>query len=159
VATKPPLRLSLVAAAAIIAVLLVAAIVFWMPERSSTTGDSVRVSTIEEAQKFATSRSGMSVPAIDLGNVGKIQNVHAGKFWACYDYEVEGQTIHLGIDAAHCKTEGFEPVETQAGTVYVDETSNTVFFNKDKLYYAVHGGDADKRIAVAEQALRALATN
>ena len=156
---RPPIRLPLIAAAAAIAILLVAAIVVWMPEGNSVSEDTVRVSSESEARQIAANRSGMSVPPIDIGSIGKIQGVHAGKLWACYDYNVDGQVIHLGIDAAHCNTDGLEEVETTNGTVFIDDLNKTVHFSKGNLYFAVYGADQDARIAVAERALKSLSEN
>lgn len=153
---RRPLSPWLVAAALAAAVVIAAAAAFMPTSLGGSVNETIAVSSPEEAQRVAAHRSGISVPLIDLGSYGSAKAVHAGKRWACLDFQVEGNTVHIGMEPSICSTSGYEPVQTEHGIYFKNQHSQRVLFEKGGMYYNVHGGDDVQRSKVAELALASI---
>lgn len=110
------------------------------------------VSSAAEAQTWARENSGLAVPRVSLASMGKINSVHAHTGWACYDYEVQGLIVHIGISAGSCGQSDYEKVETPLGTLLVDHSGKAIRFESDGLTYTVLGGTQESRLEAAKQA-------
>jgi hypothetical protein len=119
---------------------------------------STRVDTAREAQEWAREQSDLSLPAIDLGPLGTIESAHAHTGWACYDYNVGGETIHVSMTSGDCSTTVQDKVETKYGTLYDDKIGGVVRFSYNNLYYMVRGASEQTRVEVSKRVITEAAT-
>ena len=105
----------------------------------------------QAAQIWASNLSGLNLPAIELASMGRIQGVHCAEAWACYDFTVDGQLVHVYMRAGAVAS-GCDTLVRDGRTYYLTPGSETIFFSQSGLTFTVHCGDDDLRWRVAKQA-------
>ena len=110
----------------------------------------------QAAQSWASARSGLNLPTIELASMGRIQGVHCAEGWACYDFTVDGLLVHIDIRAGDVAA-GCDTVVRDGRTYYLTPGSETVFFTQNGMTFTIHCGDDDIRWRVAKQAAQEVA--
>ena len=132
------------------AAVLLLALFAWQngPLGGRSDGEVRHFASVERAVQWATPVSGLDLPTFDLGEVAEFDGVHCGKEWACFDYIVDGETVHVYIQV---RSEKGECKIFDIGSVryYV---SDEIAFDHDGLTIQVSGGDEGVRWQVAQAA-------
>lgn len=105
------------------------------------------------AQSWANERSGLNLPAIELASLGRMEGVHSKGSWACYDFMVGGQLVHLYMEAGQPES-SCEKVVMDGVTYYLPQGTKNVCFSSKGVTFTVFCGDEDLRWKVAKQAAR-----
>lgn len=119
--------------------------------------DDVRehFSSVGEAQAWASERSGLEIPNLELASLGGLESVHSAESYACFDYMLDGKRLHVfcsdrPIEKSRCIAQ-----ESDAGTLYIDRADKSVKFEgQGDLTLAFYGCEEDVRIKAAETACR-----
>ncbi len=118
------------------------------------TDDTVEVreqfDDVGAAADWASDRSHIEIPDIQKLAVGQFGSVHAASGWACFDYAVDGETVHVLVSQGVARKTGCHSVSTKAGVVYVQVGSSNVRLNLRGLLFVVMGTNLDRNISVAE---------
>lgn len=133
------------------AAVLVLAFVAW--QNGPLAGGVKRFASVERAVQWATPVSGLDLPTFELGDAAQFEGVHCGKEWACFDYIVNGETVHVYIkvksERGACRI-----VDLRGVRYYVTEN---IAFDHENLTIQVSGGDDVVRWQVAKAATNCLA--
>ncbi|MCH8979835.1 MAG: hypothetical protein IH945_11425 [Armatimonadetes bacterium] len=148
---RPAWRLfgALAATTAVAAVLVIFA--FGLLPSADTTEVYRSFKSPQAAQSWASHRSGMNLPTIELASLGRMKGVHSTVGWACYDFDVDGWLVHVYVRAGPV-VEGCDLVIRDGRTYYLPPGSNTVCFSQRGMTFTVDCGDEDLRWRVAKQA-------
>ncbi|MCW5936232.1 MAG: hypothetical protein KIT11_02865 [Fimbriimonadaceae bacterium] len=57
----------------------------------------LRTESVQLARDFAGRSAQINAPVPALAGLGQFQRVHCGKDWACFDYLVDGRTVHVHV--------------------------------------------------------------
>ena len=104
-----------------------------------------RFASVERAVQYATPISRLDLPTFDLGDVADFEGVHCGEEWACFDYVVDGQTVHVYIRVYSEK--GACQVFASGGFTYY--VTDEIAFDHEELTIQVSGADEDARWLIA----------
>jgi hypothetical protein len=96
---------------------------------------------------------------VDLAPIGKIVGAHTNGASACFDFDVDGQLVHVQIARAKFSANGCKTVPTDDGNILIHEKSATVYINCGEFGYIVYGGDAQTEVAIGKALLRNCPTN
>lgn len=105
------------------------------------------------AQIWAMERSGLELPAIELASLGKMKGVHSEGDWACYDFMVSEQLVHLYMEAGKPEP-NCETVVTDGRTFYLPPGTDNVCFSSKGVTFTVFCGDEVLRWKVAKLAAK-----
>ncbi len=103
-----------------------------------------------EASDWASDRSHLEIPDLQSLSVGPLDSVHAASGWACFDYTIGGEVVHVLVSQGMAKKTGCHSVSTSSGVVYVQVGSSNVRLNRRALLFVVMGTDLDRNTSVAE---------
>ncbi len=129
-----------------------AAILFFLfrgPTISSGEIGSLATADAVAAARWAKDRVGIASPAVSLAGMGRLELVHCGRGWACFDYVVDGQRFHLYVTPAKGDWAGCEEREVGGRRYYVGDD---VGWTAGTLAFRVKGGTEELRLRIAEQA-------
>ncbi len=107
----------------------------------------------EAAQTWASNRSGLNLPAIQLTSIGHVQGVHSAPAWACFDFMAGNELVHILMQAGDPPTE-CKIVVKDGREYYVPLGSQKVCFSHDGVMFTVNCDDEDLRWRVALRAAR-----
>ena len=132
------------------AAVLVLAFFAWKngPLGGEGAGDVKHFASVEGAVQYATPVSGLDLPTFELGEVAEFEGVHCGKEWACFDYIVDGKSVHVYIQIKSEK--GDCRIFDRDGFRYY--VSDAIEFDHQGLTIQVSGGDEGLRWQVAQAA-------
>ncbi len=105
----------------------------------------------QAAQTWASNRSGLNLPAIQLTSIGQVQGVHSAPEWACFDFMAGDQLVHIFMQAGDPPT-GCETVLMEGREYYVPLGSQKVCFTQNGVMFTVNCNDEDLRWRVALRA-------
>ncbi|MCH7903724.1 MAG: hypothetical protein IH944_04060 [Armatimonadetes bacterium] len=136
------------------AAVLVLALFAWQngPLGGRSDGDVRRFASVELAVQWATPVSGLDLPTFELGEVADFEGVHCGKEWACFDYIVDGETVHVYVRVKSDK--GVCTIFDRNNVLYY--VSDEIEFDHEDLTIQVSGGDEAVRWQVAQAATNCL---
>lgn len=98
------------------------------------------------ARTWAVEKSGVELPSLQLASLGKFDSVHCAVGWACFDYIVDEQIVHVYIKKNN-RRKGCEIVQKGDQTYYVTEV---ISFEEQGLTVTVMGADEDVRWKVID---------
>lgn len=98
------------------------------------------------ARTWAVEKSGVELPSLQLASLGKFDSVHCGVGWACFDYIVDEQIVHVYIKKNN-RRKMCEIVQKGDQTFYV---SDVISFEEQGLTVSVMGADEEVRWKVID---------
>ena len=105
----------------------------------------------QAAQSWASDRTGLNLPPIELASIGRIQGVHSTESWACYDFTVDDRLVHVHMEAGRIEA-GCAKIYRDGRAYYLPPRPETICFLNNGVIFTVHCGDDDVRWKVAKQA-------
>lgn len=129
-------RLSL-AAAVVCAVVLALIAVDRLSQPNSLIEERREFQTAGEAVEWASEQSMIPMPMIESAKFGPLDSVHAGRGWACFDYVVSHQIVHVKVSKGAVGKAGCSVVPTDDGELFVHTKTSAVSFSRMGLLFSV----------------------
>ena len=118
-----------------------------------------RFTSATAAHAWAEEETGIKLLFVDLAPMGRTVGAHTNGASACFDFDVDGELVHVQVTNAKFNTKGCKIVPTDDGNVLIHEKSDTVYLNCGESGYIVYGSDAQTGVAIGKALLRNCPTN
>lgn len=114
------------------------------------TIEQIAVENPESAMRWVRAKTPLDAPVIDLTGDARIVGARYGDGWACYDYEVGGESYYLYMSQATDPVKNGEPSDLGGRTVY--QGKGIGWISGDVAYY-IRGGEGEAREQLARRAV------
>ena len=151
----PAWRVRLVGVLAVACSLALAGIAYknW-PQPSAALEQTHEFSEFAQARVWAQEVSGVSIPPVGLGSEGALFSVHANKGWACFDYKVNNQYVHVRVSNVG-EDLSCTPEDKLEDGVFVGDRSSNAHFDYAGLTVGIKSPRKALSVALAKKVMAA----
>lgn len=140
-------RLAFAAAALVVALLAYQRLTYDpMTLAVTPTAEIAETNDPVEAARWVQARTGFDAPALRFGAEARLVGVRHGKVWACYDYEANGERLHLYMSRSSSQVSRGRELALGGRTFFVGKG---IGWKGPKLDWYLRGGDGAIRRRVA----------